>query len=93
VRAVTSVKEGALLIPQRAVSELQGSYQVAVVGNDKKVNVRTIKVSERSGSMWVVEEGVNAEEVVVAEGTQKVRPGMIVEPKPFADSTAEKNSD
>jgi len=93
VRAVTSVKEGALLIPQRAVSELQGSYQVAVVGNDKKVNVRTIKVSERSGSMWVVEEGLNAEEVVVAEGTQKVRPGMIVEPKPFADSTAEKNSD
>ncbi|MGH9969740.1 MAG: efflux RND transporter periplasmic adaptor subunit [Pyrinomonadaceae bacterium] len=84
VRAVTSTKEGALLVPQRAVSELQGSYQVATVGTDKKVGIRTVKVSERSGSMWVVEEGLKAGEVVVAEGTQKVRPGMTVEPKPFA---------
>ena len=57
VRAVTSVREAALLVPQRAVSELQGSYQVAVVGADKKVSIRTVKVSERSGSMWVVEDG------------------------------------
>jgi RND family efflux transporter MFP subunit len=84
VRAVTSVKEGALLVPQRAVSELQGTYQVAVVGADKKVSIRAVKVNERSGSMWVVEEGLKPGEVVVAEGTQKVRPGMTVEPKPFA---------
>lgn len=84
VRAVTSVKEGALLIPQRAISELQGSYQVALVGADKKVSIRGVKVSERSGSMWVVEDGLKLGELVVAEGTQKVRPGMTVEPKPFA---------
>jgi membrane fusion protein (multidrug efflux system) len=62
---------------------LQGTYQVAVVDTDKKVSIRTVKVSERSGSMWVVEDGLTAGEVVVAEGTQKVRPGMTVEPKPF----------
>ena len=90
VRAVTSMKEGALLVPQRAVSELQGTYQVAVVGADKKVSIRTVKLSERSGSMWVVEDGLNQGEVVVAEGTQKVRPGMIVEPKPYVESTAER---
>ena len=88
VRAVTSVKEGALLVPQRAVSELQGSYQVAVVGTDKKVSIRTIKMGERSGSMWVVEDGLKPGEAIVAEGTQKVRPGMTVEPKPFGGSTA-----
>jgi len=91
VRAVTSVKEGALLVPQRAVTELQGSYQVAVVGADKKVSIRAVKVSERSSSMWVVEEGLKLGELVVAEGTQKVRPGMTVEPKPFAGSTVEGN--
>jgi RND family efflux transporter MFP subunit len=84
VRAVTSVKEDALLIPQRSVSELQGTYQVAVVDVDKKVSIRTVKVSERSGSMWIVEDGLKPGDVVVAEGTQKVRPGMTVEPKPFA---------
>jgi RND family efflux transporter MFP subunit len=84
VRAVTSVKEAALLVPQRAVSELQGTYQVAVVGADNKVSIRAVKVNERTGSRWVVEEGLNPGEVVVAEGTQKVRPGMTVEPKPFA---------
>jgi membrane fusion protein, multidrug efflux system len=84
VRAVTSKKLGGLLVPQRAVSELQGLYQVAVVGPDKKISIRTVKLGERSGSMWVVEDGLKVGEVVVAEGTQKVRPGMIVEPKPFA---------
>lgn len=89
VRAVTSVKEGVLLVPQRSVSELQGTYQVAVVGPDKKISIRNVKVSARSGSNWVVEEGLNPGEVVVAEGTQKVRPGMTVEPKPFAGTVAE----
>ena len=86
VRAVTSKKLGGLLVPQRAVSELQGLYQVAVVGPDNKISIRTVKLGERSGSMWVVEDGLNAGEVVVAEGTQKVQPGMIVNPKPFAGS-------
>lgn len=86
VRAVTSVKEEALLVPQRAVSEMQGIYQVAVVDRDNKVNIRPVKVGEKSGSMWVVEDGLHAGEAVVAEGTLKVRPGMTVTPKPYVAS-------
>ncbi|MBO0798677.1 MAG: efflux RND transporter periplasmic adaptor subunit [Blastocatellia bacterium] len=86
VRAITSVKYGALLIPQRAVSELQGSYRVAVVGSDNKVKIRQVKVGNRVDSMWIIEEGLKAGETVIAEGTQKVRPDMIVNPKPFASA-------
>jgi membrane fusion protein (multidrug efflux system) len=83
VRAITATKESALLVPQRAVTELQGTYQVAVVGTDNKVTIRTVKVGERSGPNWVVEEGLQSGDVIVAEGTLKVRPGMVVTPKPF----------
>ena len=83
VRAVTSVKEEALLVPQRAVTELQGIYQVAVIGPDNKVSIRPVKLSEKSGSLWVVEDGLQAGDSIVAEGTLKVRPGMTVSPKPF----------
>ena len=78
VRAVTQVEEGALMVPQRAVSELQGTYQVAVVGPDNKVSFRAVKVGEQSGSMWVIKEGLSTGEIVVTEGTRKVRPGMVV---------------
>ena len=84
VRAVTATKTGALLVPQRAVSELQGSYQVAVVGTDNKIEMRTVKVGERSGSEWVIEDGLKAGETVVVEGTQKIKPGAVVNPRPFA---------
>src|SRR5499427_4314195 len=83
VRAVTSMKESALLVPQRAVTELQGSYRVAVVGNDNKVNIRPVKVGPRVGSMWVIEDGLKPDERVVAEGTQKVRAEATVNPIPF----------
>jgi membrane fusion protein (multidrug efflux system) len=83
VRAVTSTREGALLVPQRAVTELQGGYQVAVVGADNKVSIRAVKVGERVETMWVIEDGLEAGETVVAEGTQKVRPDAVVNPKPF----------
>lgn len=83
VRAVTSLQEDALMVPQRAVSELQGTYQVAVVGPDNIVNVRTVKIGERTGSMWVITDGLKPGELIVAEGTLKVRPGMLVKPKPF----------
>lgn len=83
VRAVTSVRQEALLVPQRAVTELQGTYQVAVVGPDNKVAIRPVKLGEKSGSQWLVEEGLHAGESIVAEGTLKVRPGMTVSPKPF----------
>jgi len=83
VRAVTSVKEEALLVPQRAVTELQGIYQVAVVEPNNQINIRAVKLGEKSGAMWVVEEGLKPGESIVAEGTLKVRPGMIVSPKPY----------
>jgi membrane fusion protein, multidrug efflux system len=83
VRAVTATRKSALLVPQRAVTELQGRYQVAVVSSDNKVNIRQVKVGERSGPMWIIEEGLNPGERVVAEGTQKVRPDVVVSPKPF----------
>src|SRR5712671_2649569 len=87
VRAVTATKSDALLVPQRAVSELQGSYQVAVVGGDNKIEMRTVKVGERSGSLWVIEDGLKAGETVVVEGTQKIKPGAVVQPKPYTKAT------
>ncbi len=83
VRATTSIKKGALLIPQRAVTELQGGYRVAVVGADNKVSIRPVKAGDRIGTMWVIEEGLKPGEKVVAEGTQKVRPDAVVNPLPF----------
>jgi RND family efflux transporter MFP subunit len=85
VRAVTSTKEQALLVPQRAVSELQGNYQVAVVGADNKVEIRTVKVGDRVGPQWIIEDGLKPGEQVVAEGTQKVRPNIRVSPKPYVN--------
>jgi membrane fusion protein (multidrug efflux system) len=83
VRAVTRSQEGALLVPQRAVSELQGRYQIAVVDSENKINIRTVKVGERVGTMWIIDEGLHPGERVVVEGLQKVRPGMVVHPTPF----------
>ena len=88
IRAATNIREGALLVPQRAVTELQGSYQVAVVGADNKVSIRTVKVGEQTGSMWIVQEGLKPGERVVAEGVQKVRAGALVNPKPFVMEAA-----
>ena len=83
VRAVIRMQAGALLVPQRAVSELQGGYQIAVVGADNKIAIRSVKVGDDSGSDRIVNEGLNPGERVVAEGVQKVRPGMVVNPVPF----------
>src|SRR2546421_3056820 len=91
VRAVTSTEEEALLVPQRAVAELQGSYQVAVMGRDNKIEIRTVKVGERADTMWVIEDGLKQGETVVAEGTQKVRPGVVVNPIPYAGTAAARN--
>ena len=83
VRAVTQVLKGALLIPQRAVSQLQGSDQVAVVGPDNKISIRAVQTGERVGSMWIISGGLKAGDRVVAEGTQKAKDGSIVTPVPF----------
>ena len=84
VRALTGTEKGALLVPQRAVGELQGNYQVAVVEADNTVKVTNVKVGERFGELWVIREGLKAGDRVVAEGTQKVGNGVKVSPKPFA---------
>jgi membrane fusion protein (multidrug efflux system) len=89
VRAATSIRRGALLVPQRAVTELQGTYQIAVVDNQNKVNIATVKVGERAGSMWIIEDGLKPSDRVVAEGVQKVRPGAQVNPKPFSPGPTE----
>jgi len=78
VRASAKTQSGALLVPQRAVIELQGSRQVAVVGNDNKVSIRPIVVGERVGKFWIVTEGLNPGERVVVEGLMKVRDGAPV---------------
>ena len=83
VRAVTRTRRGALLVPQRAVTELQGSYQVAVVGSDNKVEIRPVAVAERVGTEWIIDAGLKPGEKVVAEGVQRVRAGMTVNPKPL----------
>jgi membrane fusion protein (multidrug efflux system) len=83
VRFVLQTQPDALLVPQRAVSELQGAYQVAVVGADNKVDIRTVQLGDSFGSQWIISAGLNPGESVVAEGVQKVRAGMPVNPKPF----------
>src|SRR5271163_4709534 len=93
VRAATNTQPGALLIPQRAVTELQGSYQVAVVDAENKVSIRTVTPGERTGSDWIIANGLKPGERVVAEGAQKLRPGTQVNPKPYVvqTTTAEGN--
>ena len=84
VRAQRSMKTGALLVPQRAVMELQGGYQVAVVGPDQKVDIRPVKVGQQVDGLWVINNGLQAGDRVVVEGLQKVRPGMLVTATPYA---------
>ena len=83
VRSITSFKENALLVPQRSVTELQGNYQVAVVGDDNKVDIRKVKVGDLIGSQQMIVDGLKPDEKVIASGVQKVKPGAIVTPKPF----------
>jgi len=82
IRAVTNVIKGALLVPQRAVAELQDYTQVAVVSADNKINLRNVTAGKKVGTMWIITKGLAAGDRVVATGTQKLRGGMIVNPKP-----------
>jgi len=83
VRVFIQTQHDALLVPQRAVSELQGGYQVAVVDSNNKVAIRPVTVGAQVDNRWVIADGLNPGDRVVAEGTQKVRGGMRVNPKPF----------
>jgi len=88
VRASAKTQNGALLIPQRAVIELQGSHQVAVVGSDNKVSIRPVTVAERVGNLWIVTDGLKAGERVVVEGLMKVRDGATVKAVPAGSAKA-----
>ena len=83
VRAVIRTEERAMLVPQRAVSELQGGYQVAVLGADNKVSIRPVTVGPQVDRRWVIATGLNPGERVVVEGVQRVRTGVRVNPKRF----------
>jgi len=87
VRALLRHKRGALLVPQRAVSELQGGYQVAVVNADATIDIRKVKPSERVDSLWVIDEGLKPGDTVITEGVQKVRQGQKVLPRPAGADT------
>ena len=82
IRAATDRRKGALVIPQRGVSQLQGINQVAVVGADNKVEFKSVTLGPRTGSDWIVEKGLEAGEKIVVEGLQKIRNGMTVAAKP-----------
>ena len=81
IRAATEQVNGALLVPQKAVNELQGMYQIAVVGEGNKVSIRSVKVGDRSGENWIIQDGIKPGEMVIVEGLQKVRDGSVVKPK------------
>jgi RND family efflux transporter MFP subunit len=82
VRTVTEVKTDALLVPQRAVTELQGNYQVATVGDDDRVAVRRVSVGQKTGTMWIIADGLKPGDRVITEGLQKVADGLVVRPIP-----------
>jgi RND family efflux transporter MFP subunit len=83
VRAATRVQQNALLIPQAAVTDQQGSYLVDVVGADNRVAIRPVRLGERTGQLWIVQEGLKPGEQVIVEGQGNLRPGTAVQPKPF----------
>jgi RND family efflux transporter MFP subunit len=84
LRAAPEVRNGALLVPQKAVTELQGTYQLAIVSADNKVTIRAVKVGARVGPLWIVESGVKPGELVIVEGLQKVQNGSTVKTKQAA---------
>jgi RND family efflux transporter MFP subunit len=88
IRAVTELRKSAVLIPQQAVSELQGVYQVGVVTSDNKVTIKAVKLGPQFGNMWVVESGLQAGDNVVVDGLQRIKTGMTVAPTPFKDTQA-----
>ncbi len=83
IRVTVKTQRGALLVPQRAVNQLQTSYEVAVVGSDNKVQMRSVKLGELFGSLWIIKEGLQAGEHVVVEGLQKVKDGELTKPMPW----------
>ena len=92
VRAEIGTIENALVIPQAAVNDIQGTYQVYVVGSDDTVGVRSVEIGETSGSDWIITKGLKAGESVIVQGSQKVRSGMKVNPKPMKSTPSKSES-
>jgi membrane fusion protein (multidrug efflux system) len=80
VRAATRVKRGAILVPQRAVNEMQGAFQVGVVGPDDKVQIRAVTPGERVGTLWIIDQGLSPGDRVIIEGFSRVKSGTTVAP-------------
>lgn len=92
IRAVTELLKNALLIPQRAVSELQGVYLVGVVAADNTATTKPVQLGPQFGDMWVVNSGLQAGEKIIVDGLQRVKSGMVVAPAPFKDTQAKDRS-
>ena len=90
IRARTEVRKGVVLVPQRAVTELQGSFQVDVVDGANKVSIRPVRVGEQMGKWWIIEEGLKSGARVIVEGLQKVRPDAVVNPRAAAAPATDK---
>ena len=88
VRIKFDVKHGALMVPQQAVTELQGAYQVAIVDGENKIHIQPVRAGDRNGSDWIIEEGLGAGQRVVVEGLQKIRDGVTVNPTNFVAGPA-----
>jgi membrane fusion protein, multidrug efflux system len=92
LRSIIDTKENAILVPQKAVQELQATYSVSVVGQDNKVATKKVEVGEKVGTLWIIKSGVNVGERVVVEGVQKIRDGMTVNPEEIVVSDTTKGS-
>ena len=90
VRIQTGIRKQALLVPQSAVKEIQGGYQVAVVGADNKASMRPVKAGEKFGTLWVIDEGLQPGDQVVVEGLEKVKEATPVVPKPAPTTVEER---
>ena len=91
VRTALTVRKDALLVSQRAVSETQGRYQIAVVTPENNVEIRPVTVGERVGSQWIIAQGLAPGEQVIVDGLQKLKPGVTVHPVPFSDNASVSN--
>jgi membrane fusion protein, multidrug efflux system len=86
IRAETSIDRGALLVPQRAVNEIQGQYQIAVIGSDNKAQVRTVQAGRLVGNLWLISKGLEPSDRVVVDGFSRAKNGVLVSPHPAAST-------
>ncbi|HEY3915772.1 MAG TPA: efflux RND transporter periplasmic adaptor subunit [Verrucomicrobiae bacterium] len=83
IQAQTEIRRGALAVPQRAVTELQGSYQIATLDSTNAVHIGSVKVGQQVGTKWIINSGLKPGDRVVVEGTQKIKDGQVVDPQPY----------